>query len=132
MLELPEGHGLTFTPLHVALTADADLASEFDSVRFITSEGYVLTHIFPLSYVVQPFSDFTVQGLDIRVVLYGPPTVEGEVESLVDVGTIEWTTLEPASPLSIELKRDSMELNPMSQDEYDQLLQDPGRTRTTP
>lgn len=130
--ELPDGHGLTFTPLQVALTAEAELASEFDGVRFITSEGYVLTHILPLSYIVQPFSDFTIQGLDIRVVLYGPPTVEGEVESLVDVGTIEWETLKPATPLFIELKKDSMELNPMSQDDYDQLLQDPGPVRTTP
>ncbi|MBA3360006.1 MAG: hypothetical protein ACR2NT_10610 [Acidimicrobiia bacterium] len=123
---VPEGHGLTFSPMHFALIADPELASEFDGVRFITNEGFVLTHILPLNYAVQPLSEFTVQGLDIRVALYVSPKGEGEVETLVDVGTIEWKTLEPATPLLIEIHKDSMELTPMSQDEYDALLLDPG------
>lgn len=129
--EIPAGHGLSFSPLNVVLVASPGLENKYDGVRFVTNEGYVLTHILPLGYEALPLSQKTVTGLPIRVYLYQNPSVEGAKETLVEVGVIQWAELEESAAIRVTLAEPLSDISPMPIEEYQQVLNNPKETANT-
>jgi hypothetical protein len=122
--EVPEGSGIVFVPLNLLVEADSALSEKYDGFRLITSEGYVVTHVFPLT--VSTFAgERTVKGSDIRVTLYAEAN-NAASENLFEVGVIPWSDLEPGTPLRLTINETKLEVVPLSATEFEAIVDSGG------
>lgn len=111
--DVPEGTGISFVPLEIAISDDPALAGVFDGFRLITNEGYVFTHGLPMD--VEATTERTVEGSDIRVVLY--QGFGSTSDELTEVGIIPWSVV-AAGPFKVDLAATGLKVTSLSDEEF--------------